>query len=77
MHETEKRWQLWQPEISWLMMASGIDWIAVSVDGTTTETYEMIRNGSNFYRICENVQAMPLPRKDVGFAITFIMYKNK
>ena len=33
----------------------GVDWLHVSVDGATAETYQSIRHGSDFARVRENV----------------------
>ncbi|MBI4879448.1 MAG: radical SAM protein [Planctomycetes bacterium] len=40
------------------LIEAGIDWIAVSLDGATRETYEAIRVGSDFARVCENVERL-------------------
>ena len=37
------------------VLAAGVDWICISIDGADAEMYEKIRVGSNFDRVCENV----------------------
>ncbi|MBW2706613.1 MAG: SDR family NAD(P)-dependent oxidoreductase [Deltaproteobacteria bacterium] len=38
------------------MISAGVDWIAFSMDGATADIYEKIRQGSNFERVCENLE---------------------
>jgi MoaA/NifB/PqqE/SkfB family radical SAM enzyme len=37
------------------ILAAGLNWICISMDGATAEMYNKIRVGSNFDRVCENV----------------------
>ena len=37
------------------ILAAGINWICISMDGADAEMYNKIRVGSNFDRVCENV----------------------
>jgi MoaA/NifB/PqqE/SkfB family radical SAM enzyme len=37
------------------ILAAGINWICISMDGATAEMYHKIRVGSNFDQVCENV----------------------
>ncbi len=37
------------------LVAAGLDWLNVSLDGATAATYESIRDGSDFARVRENV----------------------
>ena len=37
------------------ILAAGINWICISMDGADAEMYNKIRVGSNFERVCENV----------------------
>ncbi len=37
------------------ILAAGINWICISMDGADAEMYNQIRVGSNFNRVCENV----------------------
>jgi short-subunit dehydrogenase/MoaA/NifB/PqqE/SkfB family radical SAM enzyme len=38
------------------LLHAGLDWICVSMDGATAETYESVREGSNFNRVCRNLE---------------------
>jgi len=40
------------------ILATGIDWICISIDGAEAKMYETIRIGSNFELVCENVANM-------------------
>ncbi len=40
------------------LIEAGVDWIAVSLDGATPRTYEAIRAGADFARVCENVERL-------------------
>jgi radical SAM protein with 4Fe4S-binding SPASM domain len=46
------------PERSERLVRLGLDWLHVSLDGATAETYEDIRHGSSFARVRENVIAL-------------------
>jgi len=46
------------------LMAAGLDWVCVSVDGATADVYEKIRLGSSFDRVCENLANLAELRKD-------------
>lgn len=46
------------------LLDSGLDWICVSMDGATKETYEEVRLGSDFDRVCENVSRIAKMRQD-------------
>jgi radical SAM protein with 4Fe4S-binding SPASM domain len=46
------------PERSERLVRLGLDWLHVSLDGATAETYEDIRHGSSFARVQENVVAL-------------------
>ncbi|UCH20166.1 MAG: radical SAM protein [Deltaproteobacteria bacterium] len=37
------------------IIEAGVNWICISMDGATKELYEQIRVGSNFDRVCDNV----------------------
>jgi MoaA/NifB/PqqE/SkfB family radical SAM enzyme len=37
------------------ILAAGIDWVCISLDGADAEMVEAIRIGSNFERVCQNV----------------------
>jgi radical SAM protein with 4Fe4S-binding SPASM domain len=40
------------------LVRAGLDWLHVSVDGATAETYESIRHGSSFERVRTNVMGL-------------------
>jgi radical SAM protein with 4Fe4S-binding SPASM domain len=46
------------PEASERLVRLGVDWLHVSLDGASAETYEGIRDGSDFARVCENIQSL-------------------
>jgi MoaA/NifB/PqqE/SkfB family radical SAM enzyme len=54
---------------------AGVDWICISMDGADAETYEKIRIGSNFKRVCENVAQIAemrtgsLPKTMINFVL--------
>jgi len=37
------------------LLSSGLDWLGISMDGASKETYEKIRIGSDFDKVCENI----------------------
>jgi len=46
------------------ILAAGINWICISMDGATAEIYNKIRVGSNFDRVCRNVANIARLRRD-------------
>lgn len=42
----------------------GADWLAFSLDGATRETYEKIRQGSDFDKVCRNIKYLAGLRKE-------------
>jgi len=48
------------------LIASGLDWLHVSLDGATAATYEAIRDGASFARVCENVAGLMEERTASG-----------
>ncbi len=50
--------QLLTPERSERLVASGLSWLCISVDGATAETYEAIRGGARFDRLERHVPAL-------------------
>jgi len=42
-------------EIAGKLIAAGLDWVCVSMDGATADVYEEIRQGSDFERVCRNL----------------------
>jgi len=47
------------------LMASGIDWISISIDGANAKTYNKIRKGSNFDTVCKNTSRLTAMRKGI------------
>ena len=47
---------LLNPILSKKIIDSGIDWIGFSVDGADQSTYELIRQGSDFDKLCLNIK---------------------
>ena len=45
------------------ILAAGINWICISMDGATADIYNKIRVGSDFNRVCENVANIARLRK--------------
>jgi radical SAM protein with 4Fe4S-binding SPASM domain len=50
--------QLLTPERSEQLVASGLAWLCISVDGAVSETYEAIRGGARFDRLERHVPAL-------------------
>jgi radical SAM protein with 4Fe4S-binding SPASM domain len=40
------------------LVDAGLDWLHVSMDGATAETYEAIRDGASFEKVCRNVAGL-------------------
>lgn len=47
---------LLKPDMSDRLIDTGLNWIGFSVDGADKETYEAIRQGSDFDQICEHIR---------------------
>jgi short-subunit dehydrogenase/MoaA/NifB/PqqE/SkfB family radical SAM enzyme len=45
-------------EIAERLIDTGIDWIGISMDGADKETYETIRLGSDFEKVCHNIKML-------------------
>ncbi|MFH1490713.1 MAG: SDR family NAD(P)-dependent oxidoreductase [Pseudomonadota bacterium] len=54
---------LLKKETSRELIAAGIDWICVSMDGATKERYEEIRVGSDFDQVCRNLEDVSRMRR--------------
>ena len=50
------------------LVTAGLDWLHVSLDGATAQTYESIREGSSFDRVRRNVCALVEVMRDLGAA---------
>jgi MoaA/NifB/PqqE/SkfB family radical SAM enzyme len=57
------------------ILAAGVDWIAVSMDGATADIYERIRKGSHFERVCSNIKTFSSVRngKKPKLALNFVI----
>jgi len=57
------------------ILEAGVDWICISMDGATADTYNRIRIGSDFERVCENVaniaalRTAKLPKTMINFVM--------
>lgn len=49
---------LLNPEIASRLVDTGTDWIGISIDGADQKTYEAIRIGSDFEKVCSNIKAL-------------------
>jgi radical SAM protein with 4Fe4S-binding SPASM domain len=47
------------------LVESGLAWLHVSLDGATAETYESIRAGADFARVCENVAGLVAAKRSL------------
>jgi radical SAM protein with 4Fe4S-binding SPASM domain len=48
------------------LIRAGLDWLHVSIDGATPETYESIRDGADFARVRGNLTGMVQAKRDLG-----------
>jgi MoaA/NifB/PqqE/SkfB family radical SAM enzyme len=67
------------PEIGAALIDAGLDLMSVSIDGTTPETYELIRRGARFEPVVANVQRVAElkqergadnPKLNIGYILT-------
>ena len=63
------------PDTAEKMISSGIDWIAISMDGATEDVYESIRRGGDFRKVRDHILAMAKLRnaKVPKIAINFVL----
>jgi radical SAM protein with 4Fe4S-binding SPASM domain len=54
------------PEVSERLVRAGVDWLHVSLDGATAETYEAIRDGSDFALVSEHVRGLVAAKRRLG-----------
>ena len=66
--------QLLTPERSDQLVATGLSWLCVSVDGAVAETYEAIRDGAKFSRLERHVPALTdaIRRKGCGPEVSLV-----
>jgi MoaA/NifB/PqqE/SkfB family radical SAM enzyme len=50
-------------ETAGALISAGLDWLCVSMDGADKATYESIREGSDFERVCDNLARIEAGRK--------------
>ena len=50
------------------LVRAGVDWLHVSLDGATPETYEAIRDGASFELVRENIRGLVGVRRALGAA---------
>jgi radical SAM protein with 4Fe4S-binding SPASM domain len=58
------------------LIRAGLDWLHISIDGATAETYESIREGSDFERVRRNLAGIVRAKRDLGSerpALTLIL----
>jgi MoaA/NifB/PqqE/SkfB family radical SAM enzyme len=66
---------LLQKDLLERILAAGLDWICISMDGATADMYEKIRVGSNFKRVCgqvANIAALrneKIPKTMINFVL--------
>jgi MoaA/NifB/PqqE/SkfB family radical SAM enzyme len=54
------------PATSERLVRAGVDWLHVSLDGATAETYEAIRHGSDFALVRDNIRALVDAKRRAG-----------
>jgi radical SAM protein with 4Fe4S-binding SPASM domain len=54
------------PEASERLVRLGLDWLHISLDGASAETYEGIRDGSDFARVCQNIESLVAVKRRLG-----------
>ncbi|WP_084516645.1 radical SAM protein [Microtetraspora niveoalba] len=54
------------PERSARLVELGVDWVRVSLDGATAETYEGIRDGGSFAAVAANIRSLWAAKKAAG-----------
>jgi MoaA/NifB/PqqE/SkfB family radical SAM enzyme len=62
-------------EMAQKTVASGLDWILVSVDGATQATYEKYRRGGKLERVFENIQLLVEAKREAGKKTPFILLR--
>ena len=54
------------------LVAAGLDWLHVSLDGATAGTYESIRQGAGFDTVVANLTGLVAAKRDAGSATPWI-----
>lgn len=58
------------PEMAKRALNSGLDWINLSLDAASCDTYETIRKGARYEEVIENISAMMAIKKEITPAIS-------
>jgi MoaA/NifB/PqqE/SkfB family radical SAM enzyme len=61
------------------LLAAGVDWITISIDGPTKESYEQVRLGARFEEVIDNVRGLSALRgaaKRPALGVNFVMMPN-
>ncbi|HVM41394.1 MAG TPA: radical SAM protein [Acidimicrobiia bacterium] len=48
------------------LVDAGLSWLHVSLDGATAETYESIRDGARFEKVCANIAGLVEVKRELG-----------
>jgi MoaA/NifB/PqqE/SkfB family radical SAM enzyme len=54
------------------LVAAGLDWLHVSVDGADAATYEQIRDGANFATVLDNLAGLVAQKRAAGSELPWI-----
>jgi len=54
------------------LVALGLDWLHVSVDGASADTYEGIRGGADFDTVLRNLRGLVAAKRDAGSAVPWV-----
>lgn len=61
------------PQLSERLIHLGLDWISISFDAATPETYHQIRQGSSYETVIGNIQALRDLKNQIGSATPKVM----
>lgn len=66
------------PALAAELVESGMDWLAMSIDGATAESYERIRRGASFAVVTSNLRALAKLKQDgrPRLAINFVVMRG-
>jgi len=64
-----------KPEILRGLITSGLDYLVISTDGASPETYAQYRRGGNFQEVCDHVQQLVALKKELAAANPFVSMK--
>lgn len=65
-------------KVSERLLNTGIDWLGFSIDGADRQTYEFIRRGSDFDRLCANIRYLASRRLNGRpfIMVNFVIMRN-